>query len=91
MTDDEAVALLPAVNEFVDAVAVRDEALMWACFKHTDPATLAIWCAELLRDARASLAVAERVLHETRGVEPAGISKQRAWEITLASTERKAA
>lgn len=52
MTDVDAEALLPAVNEFVDAVNDRDEAFVWACFQHTRPETLAILCAELLAEAR---------------------------------------
>lgn len=91
MTDDDAVALVPTVNEFVDAVAVRDELLMWACFKHTDPRTLAILCAEMLRDARVELAKAERVLHATRDINPAGVTRWRAWEIAMEIEERKSA
>ena len=91
MTDEEAKAALPAVEEFITAVRDRDEAYLWACFHATDPRTLAIWCAELLRDARLRLAQAERVLHATRDINPAGVSRERAWEIALASDERGAA
>jgi len=52
MTDEEASAHLPAVEEFVGAVSDRDEAYVWACFQHTRPETLAILCAELLTEAR---------------------------------------
>lgn len=91
MTDAEAKLMLPAVEEFIIAVRDRDEAYLWACFHATDPRTLAIWCAELLRDARLRLAHAERVLHATRDIEPSGLSRARAWEIAEASAERRSA
>lgn len=91
MTDDEAREFLPAVDEFVGAVSDRDEALMWACFELTDPHTLAILCAELLRDTRQRLSRAQRVLHATRDINPAGVTRERAWEIALLADERRAA
>ena len=91
MTDEEAKALLPAVEEFVTAVRDRDEAYMWACFQATDPCTLAILCADLLRDARLRLSRAERVLHATRDINPAGVTRERAWEIALLADERRSA
>lgn len=52
MTDEEALALAPALREFVQAVNDRDPDVTRASFAHTDPATLAIlaagWIGELL-------------------------------------------
>ncbi len=53
MTDDEAKLLLPAVEEFVEAVLDRDAALVEACMFFTDPKVLAVLLADLLVDARA--------------------------------------
>lgn len=91
MTDDEAAELLPIVDEFVEAVTDRDESHMQACFAFTDPRTLAILCADLLRSTRLRLVRAERVLHATRDINPAGVSRLRAWEIAMEIEERKSA
>ncbi|MBC9953262.1 hypothetical protein ICM05_01185 [Leucobacter sp. cx-42] len=91
MNDEEAMEHLAAVEELVRAVADRDRLVIDACLSHTAASTLAVLCAELLHRERANLADAEKVLWQTRGVEPAGLSKARAWEIAQASVERRAA
>lgn len=52
MTDEEALALTPALREFVQAVNERDPDVIQASFAHTEPATLAVlaagWVGELL-------------------------------------------
>lgn len=52
MTDEEAMALAPALREFVQAVNDRDSDVVQASFAHTAPASLAIlaagWVGELL-------------------------------------------
>lgn len=90
MTDEEVEALLPAVDEFVGAVRERDQALMWACMEHTPAETLAIICADLLGVVRHELTDALEVIHETRGVKPAGLSRAQVWEIAVRSDRRAA-
>ena len=54
MTDEEALAMYPALKEFVDAVNDRDRDLVIECFKYTPPETLAIlaagWIGDLLNE-----------------------------------------
>lgn len=90
MTDEEAAALMPAVDEFVEAVRDRDKWMIEACLHHTPPEALAIICAELLGLARHELMDALEVLHETRGVDPAGLSRAQVWEIAVRSDRRAA-
>lgn len=58
MTDEEALALAPALREFVQAVNDRDSDVVQASLAHTDPSALAVlaaaWVGELL-DERALL------------------------------------
>lgn len=91
MTDEEAEALLPAVEELLDAVLSRDALVVEACLRHTPPSALAVILAELLLEKRGELSMAYEALMATHDIEPAGISKWRAWEIAVASEERKAA
>ena len=84
LDDEQMFAVRPEVDEFVRAVAERDPLVVQACLAHTRADVLAVWCAELLADARTTL---DRV----RGIDPAGISKQRAWEIALESETNKTA
>lgn len=55
MTDEEALALVPALREFVDAVNEGDRELVDVCLAFTDPTVLAVlaagWVGELLDDA----------------------------------------
>lgn len=73
MTDEEALANLPAVMEFRDAVKARDVLVVEACLVHTDPRLLAAWCAEMWCEAesdveglRDELLLERRLLAETR-------------------------
>lgn len=70
MTDEEALALVPALREFVVAVNERDDIVVEAALRFTDPATLAVlaagWVGELL-EAEAAQAAAVR-LAETQVV-----------------------
>lgn len=50
MTDDEALALAPALREFLDAVSERDEEVVEACWMHTAPKALAVLAAGRAND-----------------------------------------
>lgn len=91
MTDDEVLARMPAAREFVDAVKTRDADMVRAAFEFTDPLVLAVLVAEMLVAREKQLTKAKTVLHATRGIKPAGMSKLRAWQIAVASEDRRAA
>lgn len=46
ISDDQALALLPEVREFIQAVAERDPAFVEVCIKHSGARALAVWSAE---------------------------------------------
>ena len=50
MTDEEALALFPALREFVEAVNERNPEFIQACLHHTPPATLAVLAAGWIGD-----------------------------------------
>lgn len=68
MTDEEALANMPAVMEFRDAVESRDVLVVEACLAHTDPRLLAAWCAEMWCEAESDAEGARAELVLERGL-----------------------
>lgn len=68
MTDEQALAHMPAVWELVKLVAERDEAGVEAALAHTPPATLAVLAAGLVQELVIS---SRRADHELEALQAA--------------------
>ena len=84
MNDEEARALEHLAEELVVAVDLRDPALIADCLSRTPGGTLAVLLAELLSNARDAL-------RGTKGIHPAGMTRESAWQIACESIEKEAA
>lgn len=84
MTDDEAQALEYLAEELVVAVDLRDPELIADCLGRTSGGTLAVLLAELLSRSR-------EAMRGTKGIRPAGMTRETAWQIACESIEKEAA
>lgn len=96
MTDEETLALFPALREFVDAVNDRDQDLVKACLMHTPAETLAVlaagWVGDLLNEAkrmRERTSVAEKARRLAEAQAKAASDRERATRADLSAALEK--